>query len=92
MYIDTEAIRDLAGLLTSLGIIGGALIFAYNFYIRQKKQDKELASIRAELQMLCFGVLACLKGQQEQGLNGPVTDAVTMIEKYLNKKAHEGES
>ena len=32
---------------------------------------------------------ACLKGLQEQGCNGPVTEAVNRIEEYLNKKAHE---
>lgn len=41
-----------------------------------------------ELQLLTYGVLACLKGLQETGCNGPVTEAVNKIEKYLNHKAH----
>lgn len=64
------------------------------------KHEADVASLRdelaedirannAELQLLTFGVLACLKGLQEKGCNGPVTEAVTKIERYLNEKAHE---
>lgn len=44
--------------------------------------------IHTEQTLLTYGVLACLKGQQEQGCNGPVTEAIGKIEKYLNQKAH----
>ena len=56
---------------------------------RQKKQDEELAAIKAEQALLTFGVLACLKGLKEQGCNGPVTEAINKIEKHINEKAHE---
>ena len=49
----------------------------------------DMAGINEEQQMLTYGVLACLKGLQEKGCNGPVTDAINKIEKYLNAKAHE---
>ena len=51
-------------------------------------QEQALADIMHEQTLLTYGVLACLKGLQEQGCNGPVTEAVNKIEKYLNKKAH----
>ena len=51
--------------------------------------EADMREMREELRILTYGILACLKGQQEQGCNGPVTDAVVMIEKHLNKKAHE---
>ena len=50
---------------------------------------KEVRQNNDELQLLTYGVLACLKGLQEKGCNGPVTEAVNRIEKYLNQKAHE---
>ena len=50
---------------------------------------EEVRKNSEELQLLTFGVLACLKGLQEKGCNGPVTDAVNKIERYLNQKAHE---
>jgi hypothetical protein len=49
----------------------------------------EIRKNNEELQLLTYGVLACLKGMQAKGCNGPVTDAVNTIEKYLNQKAHE---
>ena len=59
--------------VTSIYADGNDLTFTYN----------------EEQQMLTYGVLACLKGLQEKGCNGPVTDAISKIEKYLNAKAHE---
>lgn len=50
---------------------------------------EEMRKNNSELQLLTYGVLACLKGLQEKGCNGPVTEAVNKIEKYLNQKAHE---
>ena len=89
MYIDVETIKDAATLITALTVIGGAMIAAYNFYLRQKKQDEELMAIRSELQVLCFGVRACLSGLREQGCNGRVTEALDKLDKHLNEKAHQ---
>ena len=66
---------------------------------KQSKQDKEIkdikqhheddmSSIKKEQTLLVYGVLACLKGLSEQGCNGPVTEAIYKIEKYLNEEAH----
>ena len=59
----------------------------------EKRHEEDMAALRkeivSELQLLTYGVLACLKGQQEQGCNGPVTEAANKIETYLNQKAHE---
>ena len=50
---------------------------------------EEVRKNNTELQLLTYGVLACLKGLKEKGCNGPVTEAVNKFEKYLNQKAHE---
>lgn len=50
---------------------------------------KDMHGINQEQTLLTYGVLACLKGLKEQGCNGPVTEAINKIEKYLNQKAHE---
>ena len=88
MYIDLAGILAAAGLITALSTILGAGLALYRFYLRQKKQDEELAAIRAELQVLCFGMRACLSGLKEQGCNGPVTHALDALDKHLNKQAH----
>ena len=90
MYIDVESVKALATLITALVTICGVIVAAYKFYARQKKQDVELAAIREELQLLCFGQRACLSGLHEQGCNGPVTEALNRLDKHLNKKAHQG--
>jgi ABC-type taurine transport system substrate-binding protein len=62
-----------------------------NNEIQQLKQihTQDVQSIMKEQTMLTYGILACLKGLQEQGCNGPVTEAVHKIEQYLNERAHE---
>ena len=61
----------------------------------REQHNAEMEALRndiaSELTLLTYGVLACLKGQQEQGCNGPVTEAINKIERYLNKKAHTHE-
>lgn len=44
--------------------------------------------VQEELQLLVYGIQACLKGLAEQGCDGPVSDAIDKIEKHINKKAH----
>lgn len=69
------------------------------WFDKQKEQDKDIhelkqhheddmSSIRKEQKLVVYGVLACLKGLKEQGCNGPVTEAINKIEKYLNEEAH----
>lgn len=55
----------------------------------EKKTDKRFAEIYEELTLICYGLQACLKGLQEKGCNGPVTDAIDKMEKHINKNAHK---
>ena len=55
----------------------------------KKKHNEDIASVNAELTIICYGVLACLKGLAEQGVDGAVHDAIDHLEKHLNKRAHE---
>ena len=66
----------------------------------QKEQDKGIEDVRQQMAqhnretkeeqtLLTYGILACLKGLNEKGCNGPVTEAINKIEKHLNQKAHE---
>ena len=55
----------------------------------KREQAGHLREVKEEQTLLTYGILACLKGLKEQGCNGPVTEAVDMIEKHLNKKAHQ---
>ena len=55
-----------------------------------KRHDEAIKDINEEMAILTYGILACLKGLKEQGCDGPVTDAISKIEKHLNEKAHGG--
>lgn len=88
MYIDAETIITLAKVLGAIGTIGGIGVTIYKFFERDKKQTDRIQSIQKEQTLICYGLLACLKGLKEQGCNGPVTEALQKIEKHLNQAAH----
>ena len=87
--ITADTLIKAAALLTALGVIGGVVLWCFKFVERNKKQDEELKNIRKEQTLICYGVLACLKGLKEQGCNGPVTAALDKLEKHLNQAAHD---
>ena len=89
--ITADTLIKMGALLTALGVIGGVVFWCFKFVERNKKQDAELKAILKEQTLICFGVLACLKGLKEQGCNGPVTAALDKLEKHLNQAAHEEE-
>ena len=89
--ITADTIIKFASVLTALGVIIGAAVWCVKFVARQKGQDTAIREIRHELTLICYCQLACLKGLGEIGCNGPVTDARNMMEKHLNKAAHQDE-
>lgn len=89
IVITADTIIKSASLIAALGVVGGVVVWCLKFVERQKKQDKEIAAIRHEQTIICYGILACLKGLKEQGCNGPVTEALNKIERHLNQAAHE---
>ena len=89
MYLDTNTIITAASLLTALVAIFSVIFAIYRWYLRQNEQDKEIEKRQSEQCLLTYGILACLKGLQEQGCNGPVTEAVNKIEKHINQQAHD---
>ena len=91
MYIETNTIITAASVISALAVIFSAVFAVYRWYLRQNQQDKEIENIKADQCLLTYGILACLKGLQEKGCNGPVTEEVSRIEKHINKQAHDQE-
>lgn len=89
--ITTDTLVQLAAILTALGVIGGVILWCFKFVERNRKQDEELKAIRKEQTLICYGILACLRGLEEQGCDGPVHEALNKLEKHLNKAAHDEE-
>ena len=84
-----EIISTVAGVITALGVIFGLIFAIYKWYLKQEKQDTDIKAIKEEQFLLTQGVLACLKGLQEQGCDGPVTTAIKQLETHINKQAHK---
>ena len=100
--LNAQTIITAGAVLSALGALVAVLVKLVRWVDEQKKQRKDIQAlgdrhdsdnnvIQEELQLLTWGVLACLKGLKEQGCNGPVTDAIQKIEKRLNEKAHHKE-
>ena len=62
MTIGTDTVVMLAELLSALGVIGGVVLWPFKFVQRSRRQAEELKSIRKEQTLICYGLLACLKG------------------------------
>lgn len=100
MMITWQTLLSVAAIIAAVIALWGYLTKVVHFMDRQKKQDEEITALRKhhdedmkaikeEQTVLCFGVLACLKGLAEQGCDGAVHDAIDHLEKHLNKRAHE---
>ncbi len=89
MYLTPNSIITVSAVLTALTTILTVIFAVYKWYLRQNQQDRDISKMKEEQCLLAYGVLACLKGLKEQGCNGPVTDAISKIEKHLNQQAHE---
>lgn len=55
----------------------------------RESTHRSTSSFQEELTLITYGLLACLQGLNEQGCDGPVSEAIDKINKYLNKKAHD---
>ena len=88
MYLSGQEIVEIAKWLSAAGVASGAVFAVFKFLEREKHQQAEIAAIKREQSVMCYGILACLKGLKEQGCNGPVTEALHTLEKHLNQSAH----
>ena len=100
--LNAQTIITAGAVVSALCVLITGLVKLVHWVDEQKKQRKDIQTlsdrhdsdnnvIQEELQLLTWGVLACLKGLKEQGCNGPVTEAIQKIEKRLNEKAHHKE-
>ena len=89
VIINANTLTTLAEVLTALGVIGGVVLWCIKFIQRSKRQHEELKAIRKEQTLICYGLLACLKGLKEQGSNGPATAAWAGLEEHHKQAAHD---
>lgn len=88
MYVSWQTFVTAAAVVAAIIALFKYYNRGYDFVKRQQEQDSIIKDIQQEQTLLTYGVLACLKGLHEQGANGPVTEAISKIEKHINQKAH----
>ena len=55
----------------------------------REEDAKRHAETQAELQIICYGLKGALQGLIETGCNGPCKEALKLLDKHLNKSAHD---
>ncbi len=96
---ELEFIIKLCAAISAVTGLLGILVVGVKWFLRQKQQDADLESLRRteaqdiqelkeELCVLSYAMLAALDGLRQQGCNGDVTKAYNILQKHLNKSAH----
>ena len=79
----------IAAVIGALGVIFGVVFAVYRWYLKQEKQDKDIAHIKEEDTLIVFALSACLDGLQQLGANHTVPIAKDKLDKYINQRAHK---
>lgn len=87
-----QSVTAAAAIIGAVVAVVSYLRKLFGWFERQEKQEKEIKAIKDEQAVLVYGLLACLKGLHEGGANGPVTEAITTLEKHINEEAHKHET
>ena len=87
--ISADTIITIAAVITALGVIFGVIFAIYKWYLKQEKQDKDIAHIKEEDTLIVFALSACLDGLQQIGANHTVPIAKDKLDKYINQQAHK---
>ena len=97
MQIDIVKVAEIIG---ACSVILGVIIGGYKLYDRlldhisdlerrMTSQEKELERMKKEDTLVIYALRACLDGLKQQGCNGKVTEAFDMLDKHINKAAHD---
>jgi hypothetical protein len=88
----TLDLNFIAGIVAGLTAIGTPVYLAFKKVFKILRtldcNSEDIVTSKLERKVLLKGTLACLKGLQEQGCNGPVTNAISEIETYMLDQLH----
>lgn len=87
--ISADTLITIAAVIGALGVIFGIVFAVYRWYLKQEKQDKDIAHIKEEDTLIVFALSACLDGLQQLGANHTVPIAKDKLDKYINQRAHK---
>lgn len=87
--VSADTIITIAAVIGALGVIFGVVFAVYRWYLKQEKQDKDIAHIKEEDTLIVFALSACLDGLQQLGANHTVPIAKDKLDKHINQRAHK---
>ena len=87
--VSADTLITIAAVIGALSVIFGVVFAVYRWYLKQEKQDKDLAHIKEEDTLIVFALSACLDGLQQLGANHTVPIAKDKLDKYINQRAHK---
>lgn len=87
--VSADTLITIAAVIGALGVIFGVVFAVYRWYLKQEKQDKDIAHIKEEDTLIVFALSACLDGLQQLGANHTVPIAKDKLDKYINQRAHK---
>lgn len=87
--VSADTFITIATVIGALGVIFGVIFAVYRWYLKQEKQDKDIARIKEEDTLIVFALSACLDGLQQLGANHTVPIAKDKLDKYINQQAHK---
>lgn len=99
MQIDIIQLAEIIGavMLILTAIIGGYKLYDKLLDRVDKLESKvddleaELNRVKKEDALVIYALRACLDGLHQKGCNGRVTEAIDMLDKHINKAAHDQE-
>ena len=89
MYIDANTITTAAAVFGALGTLIGAIVAAYKVLETNKRQSVVIKAVQDEQTIICYGLRSVLQGMVEIGADGPCKEALTLLDKHLNRSAHQ---
>lgn len=87
--VSADTLITIAAVIGALSVIFGVVFAVYRWYLKQEKQDKDIAHIKEEDTLVVFALSACLDGLQQLGANHTVPIAKDKLDKYINQRAHK---
>lgn len=96
MVINIPDLVYVASVLAALVAIVTYAAKAHNWFLKQEKQDEEIAfikqeiaAIKAEQKIMCSAMYSTLDGLEQLGANHIVPESKKKLGDYLNEAAHQ---
>lgn len=89
IHLTAQSIITFAALIAAVIAIVGYILKGHKWYLKQEKQDAEIAKMKEENTLICFALSAALDGLMQLGANHTVPVAKDKLDKYLNRQAHK---